>query len=126
MCFNIWGENTDPANAKNLNQYYNFEQISNKFRNFSASNKMHAHYATPSIAPKHVRHTHSQNSLFYSKFAKCAIFLSVITSGIKYALPNWSMIAELFPTKQRNVRPRINNVTTSASNIIIEWSLLTN
>ena len=40
--------------------------------------------------------------------------------------PNWSMIAELFPTQERNARQRINDDAAYASSIIIEQDVLNN
>ena len=76
----ILRKNNDLENFKNLNQHHNFEQIYEKIRNSSTSNKICVCSATPSIIPKHVRHMHSQNISFHVKFEKCTILPSAITS----------------------------------------------
>ena len=62
--FQLLGNKNDPENVKKLNQHRNFKQISDKFSNSSASNKIHVCFTTPSTDPKHARHSHSQNSYF--------------------------------------------------------------
>ena len=48
----------------------NFEQVFNKFRNSGATNKIHIYFTSTTMTPKHVRHLHTQNRLFYKKNCK--------------------------------------------------------
>ena len=50
--YQFLGNKSNPGNVKKLKTRYDFEQITNKFRNSNTSNKMHVHCTSPSIAPK--------------------------------------------------------------------------
>ena len=57
--FQFLGNKIDPQIVKNLSENYNFKNKSDKFRNLSASNKMHVHWTLPAMTPKNVWHLHS-------------------------------------------------------------------
>ena len=77
------------------------------------------------MTPEHEQHFYSQKSIFYRKFAKDTIFPAQITFEFNTTPPNWPMITELFLTKPRNSRVKINNENASASNVNIRQNSLT-
>ena len=81
---------------------------------------MHVYCTSTSIAPKHEGHVHSQNSLFYTKIAKYTKFPPTITTNSSNDPPNYSIIAELFPTQEKNARQRMSNDSACASSINIK------
>ena len=80
------------------------------------------------ITPKNARyalHEHSQCSIFHRKFTKHTNFPSTTPSDVRNTPPNRSMETELLIVPQRNVRPRIDNPSASASKLNIGRSVLT-